>query len=1036
MNPNKNKTFRNPYPGIRSFEEDESDLFFGREKQIDELLKIISVKRFVAITGTSGSGKSSLVKAGIIPAIQRNSSEVIKCIFRPGNSPLKNISDSISKSIRENENLNKLCATENLNERKLRESFDEYFSSIKLSEENSKIIIYIDQFEEIFRFKQNESFNDFKSDSNIFVDLIIYLVNQKILPIYIILSLRSDFLGDCTEFEGLAELINSGHYLIPKMTDIEKEKAIVGPANLSGIGISDELLERIKLDVADFEINLPVLQHALMRTWEYRMVNDVSDKPLDVEHYEAVGTVLNALSIHAEQVYGSLTTTKEKKITEKIFKSLTDLGEDNRGTRRPTKLDDIIKVTGERKEEIVEVINLFRSDANSFLMPSNATKIFAETVIDISHESIMFYWSRLQNWVNEEAESAKLYLRISAAAELYQEGKGGILKNPDLQIALKWKEENEPNFEWAKRYNPAFERTINFIDYSKKEFDNKILLAEEKQKRSLKRARGVAIFLGTATLISLLFLMISLTLRTKAEKSEKQAREEQKIAVRETKLAEIKTKEAVSHKRIAEQQKIIAEQQRLFAEEQKQYAVEQKQEAIFQKSLALIAKNDAFAARDMARNLQKSAEKLRDEAYEQKLLAEEQKLRAEISEAKTDTLRKIAIAKSLAIQAIRLFESNKKDQSLSDYDKKLPYILAYQAAYFNKKYNHNISEPDIFSALLALSDSKIVLKESNSHTDGVRDIVISEKPSGFISCGEDGQIKFFGFLNPKSFKNFNTDNYGNTGFRTLALSNKYNKLIAGDLKGDILIMNVLNPIDKPIAVKVHDDIVNKIVAKSNSSIVYSASSDGNIFSIDITNLEVKNIYKNDKKILTIALNKQENLLYASVFDGGIKIIDLDSPEKITEIKTENENVTSFLFISDNEFATGTSTGKINFYNKNIKSTSVFAHNSGITDLKYDSLHNKIISAGFDTKIKIWDIQNMNLEPVVLSSHTSWVFCVAITMNYNMLISGSKDKTIVMNKIDMKELTLDIRKKISENMKEKDWLRYVGEGIQYKTTLPE
>ena len=215
------------------------------------------------------------------------------------------------------------------------------------------------------------------------------------------------------------------------MTLEEKEEAVKGPAILAGAKISEELSALLRLHIQTYDVGLPVLQHALMRTWDYWMINAEADQAVDVEHYMAIGTITDALSVHAEQIYGSLQNLELKKVTEKLFKSLTHLGEDNRGTRRPARLDEICKITGAHEEDVVAVIEEFRAEGNSFLMPLLPTRIKPTTVIDISHESIMRVWKRLVSWVSEETESAQLYLRLSKSAELYQEGKTGLLENPD-----------------------------------------------------------------------------------------------------------------------------------------------------------------------------------------------------------------------------------------------------------------------------------------------------------------------------------------------------------------------------------------------------------------------------------------------------------------------------------------------------------------------------------------------------------------------------------------------------------------------------
>lgn len=1031
------KTFRNPYPGIRSFEINESSLFFGREKQTTELVDILLKQRFITITGSSGSGKSSLVKAGLIPELLSKGDNWIFTVFRPGSSPIRNFANNFSQTLRNNLFEKNKNSNANNIERNIRESFENYLDLLSKLNTDKNIFIYVDQFEEIFRFKQNDTIKGSETEANMFVKFLIFLSQQRKHNIYLALSLRSDFLGDCTQFAGLADMINQGHYLIPKMTEDEKELAITGPISISKGEISENLLTRIKDDVKQHNTTLPVLQHALMKTWEYQFATDNVNKALDIEHYEAVGTVANALSVHAEQIFGSLQDEQKKNITKKIFKTLTELGEDNRGTRRPTRFDKICEITKARKEEVLEVIDLFRAENSSFLTPSINVSISSETIIDISHESIMYVWIRLKEWVREETESAQLYLRLSTSALLFQEGKTGLLQSPDLQLALKWKEETRPNEEWAIRYNPAFERTISYLDFSKKEYDKEIELNLEKQKKNLKRARFIAFFLGTASLISIMFLVIAMNLKFKAEASEKEALVKERLAVKISKVAEQKKKEAVSHKRVAEQQQLIAEQQRLFAEEQKQYAIDQKKEAIIQKQLAFIAKNDAIIARDDAKKSQKLAEILRDEAYEQRTLAEQQQQRAELSEAKTDTLRRIAIAKSLAIQAIRQGETNKKKQSISEYEQKLPAILALQSYYFNKKYGGNKYDSDIFSALSYISDSKITIRGEDAHTEGVRSLAVCPSENSFISCSDDGTIKMFSFDQNKKTITFNTEGHGENGFRSVITINNTSKIVAGAVNGEILICNIKTPTEKPIILKIHNDIVNNLIYSPANNRVISSSYDGSIYMIDVETINnpPKRILKSDNKITAIQTNLDETKLYVANSKGDFFVINLSNYSDIINIPTSENIITSIQVTGKNEVVAGTNNGKMLIIKDYKIINNLYAHNSKISEFAFDTNNKRLISCSFDKKIKIWNYSDFNEEPIILDNHSAWIYSITLSADNTRLISGSENKSIVISEIDITNLKNIIQKDITENMTHKDWIKYIGEGIIYEEKIP-
>ena len=202
---------RNPFPGIRCFESDEDYLFFGRESQIKLVIEKLTKARFLAITGSSGSGKSSFVKAGIVPSLFKDKLFISQkkwnlSIFRPGSSPLQNFASALFQSFANEDSIAEELNSEEKVLAKLKNN-DEGFTEIievqnKISNRNRLLII--DQFEELFRFKLLGSSS--KNESAEFVKKILSVLSRPSLSTYIVLTMRSDFLGECSEYAGLPML--------------------------------------------------------------------------------------------------------------------------------------------------------------------------------------------------------------------------------------------------------------------------------------------------------------------------------------------------------------------------------------------------------------------------------------------------------------------------------------------------------------------------------------------------------------------------------------------------------------------------------------------------------------------------------------------------------------------------------------------------------------------------------------------------------------------------------------------------------------
>ena len=524
----------NPFVGLRSFEESEDYLFYGRGKQIDELLKKFSDNHFLAVIGSSGSGKSSLVKSGLLPSVYSGFMKVGSnwrvALMQPGANPIGYLTTALAAERILYENTEKAAVPyEQIIEASLRRSENglvQVYKDAHLSPAESLLIV-VDQFEELFRFSKYEKENNLgKSDAIHFVRILLTAAQQREHPIYVVITMRSDFLGDWAEFRGLPEAINKAQYMVPRMTREQIREAITGPVAVSGATITQRLVTRLLNDINNDTDQLPILQHAMMRTWDAWYKRNQHDSPIDFEDYEKIGTMKSALSQHANEAYSELTTEHEQQVCELMFKALTDKAADARGVRRPRSVADLCLLTGAAPALLFKEVEIFRKTGRTFLMPHPEVPLTNDTVIDISHESLMRVWDRLVKWTEEEARSRELYLRLINSAELKEQGQWGLLKDPELEIALKWREKNKPTPKWAEGYKGDFFQAIAYLEESQlKDIAEKEALAklqEEKinaEKRAARRKLTTIIF----GLIALL-LIGALFYKKKVEEANEQRR--------------------------------------------------------------------------------------------------------------------------------------------------------------------------------------------------------------------------------------------------------------------------------------------------------------------------------------------------------------------------------------------------------------------------------------------------------------------------------------------------------------------------------
>ena len=460
-----------PFPGLRPYEESDSDWFFGRSSEINELLKRLRRVRFVAIVGPSGCGKSSLIKAGVLPSVRDGylDSSWSIATFRPGEQPLDNLARAVSAAISADfEGVRKLLDSGSMGLIKAIQA--------KQLPPNNKLLILVDQFEELFQFAQRHG-DQSQEEVKAFLKLLLSAASSDEIPLYLVLTMRMEWLSECATYVGLAEAINEGIYLVPQMSRRQFQQVILNPIDKANGEITTALLDGMLNDLGGRSDQLPVLQHALMRLWERRRPGE----PMGNPDYEAVGTFSKCLSNQAEEVFNELNGDQQK-VAELLFRSITQVYK-NRKIRRPRPFSELASLPGMDATELKAVIEAFGRQGRSFLFTSEGP-LEPASVIDISHEALMRQWGRLSGWVEDEAEQEARLVRLQEdAAEWNRTGR----KDRSLLYS-------------GYKLQKAEEVRPRLAD-SKTESD--FLLASRKVERSARRLRNGVLFLPLLLIVVL-----------------------------------------------------------------------------------------------------------------------------------------------------------------------------------------------------------------------------------------------------------------------------------------------------------------------------------------------------------------------------------------------------------------------------------------------------------------------------------------------------------------------------------------------------
>ncbi|MFD1256656.1 hypothetical protein ACFQ3S_07590 [Mucilaginibacter terrae] len=1048
----------NPFPGIRNFESDEDYLFFGRDQQISDVIGLLSATHFLALIGYSGSGKSSLIKAGIIPGITKyktvNGAEGSwsTIYFRPNGNPFNSFAESLINTLGDNkyENEEQHVKTTARYLKQDAGNLQNVYQKF-VNEVDKNWLIVIDQFEEVFRFRNNISEDNGPNDTQQFIDLLLSGLHNSNLPVYIMVSMRSDFLDNCTEFKGLPHAINKGSYLLPKVSNEGIYDIITKPAEVCDGTIAADLVTRLMGDLNDNLDQLPVLQHAMMRTWDHWKQYETNDTEISIAHYEAIGTMEAALSIHAEEIYNGLGERKQK-VAEKIFKALTDVTINSKGTRRPAQLFELMELANASEQEVVDVVDEFRAPGRAFLMPIYTVGLEEDSVIDIAHESLMRVWIRLKDWVYAEEKSAELYMRLSKSADMYQQGKAGLWVDPDLALAIKWQQDNQPTVAWATRYDPAFERAMAFLEYSKKESLFKIEQRARKQANELRRARRTAIILGTASILSILLLVFALNLKFKAEASEKRALDNEKKLKIEGIEADLQKKQAVLQQKIAEQQQSIASQQQTLAEEQKLTAISERRNAELQQLVAVAQSREANIQRTQALYLKRQADTARIAAVDSGKAAQRQRDNAIVARREVETLRMLTEARSIAFKSNQLSGDAQKDT--------LSMQMAFLSYVINREYGGTGQNRAIYNALKAQLNryySKVLRYsygvKTNPNGYDFRGALFINNNDFFTAC-DDGTIKEWVITaSPVQIKAKKVSKGIGESITAIALSPDKKYLLGRTVNGKVSIWNADNIAAMPV-------LLPDAVGKAQYATFLPANDD---YRVLVKNDKYAGIYsfgKNGNKLLNryvLCKASADNASQAGcvqVKKNGVNVfvaqgatvcaLNFDNSGELTAMNTVialREKISSLAVSGNNStLAVGTDAGSVEMYDITGAKPSLDArmnsHGSRVTGLSFNRDQSTLASGSLDNTVRLvkWQNKDDKGEDLIFQERKSWVRNIAISPNYKYVLSVGQSGLIqlwpVTERIVLQELTgiADNKRIITGDLKDREIEKEIGADI--------
>ncbi len=459
-----------PYKGLQYFGEMDEAWFYGRQAVTTSLYERVQDERFLAVIGASGSGKSSVVRAGLVPSLKRASpGKWYIYILTPTAHPLEALAVSLT---RETESV---TATATLIDDLYQEprSLHLYGQKLLTGRREKRILLLVDQFEEIFTLCQEEN------ERQLFIANLLYAVEVKGGSITGLIALRADFYEHLAHYPELREAVSKHQEYIGSMTTGELRQAIEGPANRGGWEFSPGLVDLILHDIGAGEGSqpepgaLPLLSHALLETWKRRR-----GTTMNLPAYSEAGGVRGAIARTAESVYSQELTPRQQVIARSIFLRLTELGEGTQDTRRRAVISELVPPAPYGDPKDIEEVLVKLADARLITT--------GEGTAEVAHEALIREWPTLREWLDQNREGIRIHRHMTRTArewDLRERDPGELYRGARLAQAQEWAQANPGELNLSEQ---------EFLQESLRVAQQEVAEREAQRQRDLEAAQKLA----------------------------------------------------------------------------------------------------------------------------------------------------------------------------------------------------------------------------------------------------------------------------------------------------------------------------------------------------------------------------------------------------------------------------------------------------------------------------------------------------------------------------------------------------------------
>ncbi len=971
---------RSPYKGLDVFEEEDAELFFGREKLVDDLVSRVKDSRTVFVTGPSGSGKSSLVRAGLIHALKqgaiKGSERWLYATMKPGRDPIGELG-RVASSLAETTN-----AEDEIRAKVMKDAtIFARWCEIALKEGRDKrLVLFIDQFEEVFTQINKEE------DRVAFLNLLTHAATIENGRVIILFSMRSDFVSNCATYPQLNALLNQQFVLIGGMQPEELVSAIAQPALRVGLRIDPDLIAQIINEMKGEPGALPLMQFALKDLFDSQQ-EESGVIVLTLNDYLQRGGIHKALERHADDSFSKL-SKNEQELARSIFSGLIEIGRGTQDTRRTALFNELVPANA--KAETVEIIVQKLADARLITTDEQAGK----DTVTISHEKLIDAWPWLKKLVNENRDVIALQNEITEDAKEWEDNK----RDPSYLYS---------GARLATAQEKMVARKLVLSGRSQKFIEEGIALQEREKKAKETLRRRITTGLMSGIVIAMILAGFAVYQMLQAQKQAKIARigelTGQAVFLREKnfQVSLLLGIEAINE--LGEGNISVLVQSALLENSQANPQLEQFLNGNTGPVVSAIFSPDGKT--------------LASGTYDKDIILWDVKARQPIDKliGHTSIIRSIAFNSDGSIMA-----SGSQDNTIILWDMKTHQLLKKLSGHSNFVLSVAFS-PDDKTLASGSQDNTIILwdvktgqpiQTLNKHSDIVRSVAFSPDGKTLASGGDDGKIILWDVKTGDTVREIPVEYTGvpvSSPVRSVAFSPDGKTLASGDYNKNVTLWDVKTGQLTQMLSK-HSDIVTSVTFSPDGKTLASGSEDKTVILWDVTTGKLRDQLRGQSFLInSLSFSPDGKTLASGSGDTTIILWDMDPRQPLSQPLSQNISflpIFSLAVSPDGKMlASGGYDPTIILWNlenrQSIVTQPLSGHTNIVRSVAFSPDGKMLASGGYDPSIMLWDVEKRQAI-ATLSGHSAPVTSLAFSPDGRTLASGSEDKTVMLWDVEKRQ----------------------------------